>query len=248
MLMLIGLGLEGNGISIKGLELVKKAGYVYAEFYTSIPGVDKKEIEHIIGKHITELSRKEVEEEEIPLIKAKEADVAFLVMGDPLVATTHVSLAQRAIEECIQLKICHAASIYSAIGCTGLMLYKFGRSASIVYPEKNFFPKSFYDAVVENKEKGLHTLLFLDLKADKNIYMDPIDGMKLLKSVDKNNIIKELVVASRVGWESENIVYGDIGMLSSLDKEYYGSPPHCIVVPGKLHFTEEDYLLHFVHR
>ncbi|MHC1604540.1 MAG: diphthine synthase [Candidatus Methanofastidiosia archaeon] len=248
MLMLIGLGLEGNGISHKGLELIKKAKKVYAEFYTSIPGISINEIEQIIGKGIIELSRKEVEEKEVPLAEAKEMHIAFLVMGDPLVATTHLSLVERARERGIEVSICHAASVYSAIGTTGLMLYKFGKSASIVYPEKNYFPKSFYDAVTENHAIGLHTLLFLDLKADECIYMNPIDGINILKSADKKNIAKDIIVASRIGWKDEKIVYGKAAKLASLPKEYFGPPPHCLIVPGKLHFTEEEYLLHFLYR
>jgi len=248
MLMLIGLGLEGNGISAKGLSYVKEADIVYAEFYTSLPRLSLEEIESLVGKKIHVLARSQVEEEELPLQDAKDRSVAFLVMGDPLVATTHISLAARARELGIQLKVSHAESIYSAIGATGLMLYKFGKSASIVYPEGSFFPKSFYEAVLDNKKRGLHTLLFLDLKADKDIYMDPVDGMTLLHSVDEKEMVPSVIVASRVGWDSENIVYGEIEKLILLGKDYFGPPPHCIVVPGDLHFAEEEYLSHFMVR
>jgi len=245
MLMLIGLGLDGKGISVKGKELLEEADHVFAEFYTSLLDVTKEELEDIVDRKIELLSRGQVEEEELPLKRARDSNVAFLVVGDPLVATTHISLAQRAMELKIPLKVCHAASIFSAIGSTGLMLYKFGKSASVVYPEENFFPKSFYETVKENKERGLHTLLFLDLKADKDIYMDPIDGMNILRSVDEENIVEDIVVASRIGWDSERIIYGDIERLLKEEKEFFGPPPHCIVVPGDLHFSEEEYVLNF---
>lgn len=218
---------------------------MYAEFYTSLLDVDQSDLESLVGRDIQSLTRDEVEEEEMPLKMAMDSNVAFLVVGDPLVATTHISLAQSALERNIPLKVCHAASIFSAIGCTGLMLYKFGKSSSIVYPEENFFPKSFYEAVKENKKRGLHTLLFLDLKADKNIYMDPIDGMDILKSVDEEKLVDKIIVASRVGWDSEKIIYGEIRDLLKLEKELYGPPPHCIVIPGDLHFSEEEYVLNF---
>jgi len=245
MLILIGLGLDGKGISVKGRELSKKADMVYAEFYTSLLDVTKTELERTLGCEIELLERWQVEEEEVPLKKAMDSDVAFLVAGDPLVATTHIALAQRAVELGIKLKVCHAASIFSAIGCTGLMLYKFGKSASIVYPEDNFFPKSFYETVKENKERGLHTLLFLDLKADKDVYMDPIDGMNILRSVDEEKVLDDIIIASRIGWESEKIIYGEIERLLKEEKEFFGPPPHCFVIPGELHFSEEEYILNF---
>jgi len=245
MLVLVGLGLDGKGISLKGMEMIKEADHVYAEFYTSLLDVDHNELERLVGRDITSLTRDEVEEGEIPLKMAMESNVAFLVVGDPLVATTHISLAQSALERKVPLKVCHAASIFSAIGSTGLMLYKFGKSSSIVYPEENFFPKSFYEAIKENKKRGLHTLLFLDLKADRNIYMDPIDGMNILNSVDEENLVDKIIVASRVGWDSEKIIYGEIGDLLKLEKELFGPPPHCLVIPGDLHFSEEEYVLNF---
>ncbi|HOP09319.1 MAG TPA: diphthine synthase [Candidatus Methanofastidiosa archaeon] len=245
MLMLIGLGLDGKGISLKGLELLKEAKHVYAELYTSLLDIGIEELESIIGRRIEVLTREEVEEKELPIKVARGTDVAFLVVGDPLVATTHISLAQRAMELKIPLKVCHAASIFSAIGSTGLMLYKFGKSASIVYPEENFFPKSFYETVKENKKRGLHTLLFLDLKADKEVYMDPIDGMDILRSVDEENILNDIVVASRIGWDTERIIYGEIERLLKEEKGFFGPPPHCFVIPGDLHFSEEEYVLNF---
>jgi diphthine synthase len=245
MLIMAGLGLDGNGIPMQALEAVRKADKVYAEFYTSLPEKSPGELGTSLGIAITPLSRKEVEEDEIPLTEARDHTIAFLVMGDPLVATTHISIVEEALARGIEVKVFHAASIFSAIGSTGLMLYKFGKSASVVYPEENFFPKSFYETIVENKERGLHTLLFLDLKADKDIYMDPIDGLELISMVDEDNIISHVVVASRIGWERENIVYGTVDEILAKGKEFFGPPPHCIVIPGTLHFTEEEYLSHY---
>lgn len=245
MLILAGLGLDGNGIPQQALEAVKKADIIYAEFYTSLPEKTPEELGASLGIEIHPLSRKEVEEEEIPLRTAQEKTVAFLVMGDPLVATTHISIVDDALTRGIEVKVYHAASIFSAIGSTGLMLYKFGKSASVVYPEENFFPKSFYETIAENKERGLHTLLFLDLKADKDIYMDPVDGLELISTVDDEHIVSHVVVASRIGWERENIVYGTVEEIRSKGKEYFGPPPHCIVIPGTLHFAEEEYLSHY---
>ncbi|MCC7568108.1 MAG: diphthine synthase [Candidatus Methanofastidiosa archaeon] len=245
MLIIAGLGLDGNGITVEALRAVQTADVVYAEFYTSLPQKSPGDIGASLGVSITPLSREEVEERELPLAEAASRDVAFLVMGDPLVATTHISLVDEARRRGIHVKVFHAASIFSAVGSTGLMLYKFGKAASIVYPEENYIPKSFYETVVDNIERGLHTLLFLDLKADKGIYMDPVDGLDILSSLDGETRIASVIVASRIGWDSENIVYGTLDEVRSLGKAFFGPPPHCIVVPGTLHFAEEDYLAHY---
>ena len=64
----------------------------------------------------------------------------------------------------------------------------------------------------------------------------------LLKSEngERRNVIDEstyAIVASRIGSKSQLIVSGK---LSSLLKTDFGKPPHTIIIPGRLHFTEQD--------
>ena len=47
------------------------------------------------------------------------------------------------------------------------------------------------------------------------------------------------IVASRVGFTSQSLVAGN---LSKLKKYDFGKPPHSIIIPGRLHFTESDAL------
>ena len=56
------------------------------------------------------------------LANARDNDVAFLVGGDPLSATTHTDLILRAVELNIPYKIVHNASIMNAIGSCGLQV------------------------------------------------------------------------------------------------------------------------------
>ena len=56
------------------------------------------------------------------LANAKDHDVAFLVGGDPLSATTHTDLILRAVELSVPYKIIHNASIMNAIGSSGLQV------------------------------------------------------------------------------------------------------------------------------
>ena len=124
-LVFIGLGLfDENDVSLRGLDEVKTADHVFAEFYTSLmAGLSLERLEKRIGKKVTVVSRKALEEENGEFILSKAADlkVAFLVAGDPMIATTHVDLRIRAQKRGIRTRVVHGASIVSAaMGASGL--------------------------------------------------------------------------------------------------------------------------------
>ncbi|KAJ5937704.1 Diphthine methyl ester synthase [Penicillium verhagenii] len=166
MLHLVGLGLaDETDITVRGLEIVKRAERVYLEAYTAILLVDKSKLEAFYGREVIEADRELVESgsDEI-LAGADKVDIAFLVVGDPFGATTHTDLVLRARELNIQTNVVPNASIMSGIGCTGLQLYNFGQTVSMVFFLDNWRPASFYDRVAENVQIGLHTLVLLDIK------------------------------------------------------------------------------------
>ncbi|NJE02175.1 diphthine synthase [Thermococcus sp. JdF3] len=248
----IGLGLyDERDITLKGLETARKCDLVFAEFYTSLlAGTTLDKVEELIGKPIRRLSREEVELhfERIVLSEAKERDVAFLTAGDPMVATTHSDLRIRARELGIESYVIHAPSIYSAIAITGLQIYKFGKSATVAYPEKNWFPTSHYDVIRENRERGLHTMLFLDIKAEQNRYMTANEAMEILLQVEdmkKENVFTPdtlVVVLARAGSLNPTL---RAGYVRDMLKEDFGRQPHVMVVPGRLHIVEAEYLVAF---
>jgi diphthine synthase len=248
MLYLVGLGINSEkDLSLKGLETLKKCDKVYAEFYTNYTNADMGKLGSQIGKEITILSRQGVEEkaEENLLKEAAESDVALIVSGDPMVATTHIDLILRARKKDIKCTVIHSSSVYSAIAECGLQIYKFGRTASIAYPEGNYFPTSPYDLLKDNLSLGMHTLFLLDVKAAENRFMTINEGIKLLMEMEekkKENIfsLDSLCIGvARLG--SEDVVIR-AGKASELLKEDFGKPPHCLIVPGKLHFMEEEAL------
>jgi diphthine synthase len=248
MLYLVGLGINSEkDLSLKGLETLKKCDKVYAEFYTNYTNADMGKLGSQIGKEITVLSRQGVEEkaEENLLKESWESDVALIVSGDPMVATTHIDLILRARKKDIKCTVIHSSSVYSAIAECGLQIYKFGRTASIAYPEGNYFPTSPYDLLKDNLSLGMHTLFLLDVKAAENRFMTINEGIKLLMEMEekkKENIfsLDSLCIGvARLG--SEDVVIR-AGKASELLKEDFGKPPHCLIVPGKLHFMEEEAL------
>ena len=248
MLILAGLGLyDEKDITLKTLEYAKRADKIYAEFYTAIlTGTTLDKIEKVIGKKVTLLSREDVEYRGNKLIEeSRDKVVILLTAGDPMVATTHIDLVIEAKKKGIDVRIINAPSIYSAVGITGLQIYKFGRTASIVFPEPNYFPETPYKVIRDNLRMGLHTLCLLDIKSDKNRFMSANEGLKILLELEdrkKENVLSEdtkVVVLARAGSLKPKIVYGKIKDLVDYD---FGPPLHSIIIPGKLHFMEEEAL------
>ncbi len=142
MLTFIGLGLwDESDVSVKGLEAIRNADVVYAEFYTSrLMGTTLEKMESFYGKPVIVLAREDVEQhpKDNVLKDAQGKNVVFLTGGDAMVATTHVDLRLRAEKMGIRTRIIHGSSISSAVcGATGLQNYRFGKSATIAFPYKN---------------------------------------------------------------------------------------------------------------
>jgi diphthine synthase len=101
---------------------------------------------------------------------------------------------------------------------------------------------------MENKKRGLHTLCFLDVKAEEKRYMTIKDGLYALLRVEekkrKNMLtLNTLVVGvARAGAPDFCVKAGCIKGLSEYD---FGLPPHTIVFPGELHFMEAEALVTF---
>jgi len=254
-LVFIGLGLyDEKDLSLRALDETKTADNVFAEFYTSLmPALDLKQLEILIGKKVTFVSRRTLEDEEGRQIlrAAEQGKVVFLVPGDPMIATTHVDLKIRARRMGINTRIVHNASIISAVmGITGLQNYKFGRSVTIPFPEESVTAETPYRVILENKKRALHTLCFLDVKAEKKLYMTVKEGLKALLTVEEMK--KEDVVAfdtltvgvARAGAPDSCVRAGHVKDLLSYD---FGLPPHILIFPGKLHFMEAEALVTFAN-
>lgn len=250
-LAFVGLGLyDEKDISLKGLDEIKSCDKVYAEFYTAkLVGTTIKKIEKTIGKPVEVLSRDETEKGDKILDSAKNKKVVFLTCGDPMTATTHVDLRLRAANNGIETKVVHGSSVATAVpGLLGLQNYKFGRTTTLVFPEKNYFPTSPYDVIRDNRKTGLHTLVLLDIQADKNRLMTANEGLELLSEMEKKHKEKILsddsvvCVVARAGSDNPIVAANSVAFLKKMD---FGPPLHTIVVPGNLHFMEIESLTRF---
>ncbi len=237
MLYLIGLGLwDENDISLRGVEACKRADRVYCELYTAAWGGDLEKLGKIIGKGIEPLERADVEERSGKLIaEAKVKNIALLVPGDPLTATTHVHLLMECRGKHIAFEIVHSSSIYTAVARTGLQLYKFGRTATVITPKKGYESIGFYDTIAENQKLGLHTLLLLDRDMGTRQALEILSGIEKKK---RGKLLKHAVICSALGSENERMMYGKVDSLLRIDLP----PPAAVIVPGKLHFLEKEFL------
>ncbi len=248
-LIIVGLGLnDEKGISVHGLEEARNADSVFVELYTSLlPEFSLQHFEALLGKNVTVVNRRNLEEESGALIlkAAQKGKTAFLVPGDPFLATTHVTLRIAAEKLGIRTRIVHGTSIVCAIiGLSGLHNYRFGRTVTIPFSEN--FSETPYNVVAQNKKTGLHTLCLLDLDAEKKRFLTIKEGLEYLLSIEHKRIehvvTPETVVvgAARVGSDNPSL---KADFLYRLLKHDFGPPPHSLIIAGQLHFTEAEALI-----
>ncbi|MBS3068051.1 diphthine synthase [Candidatus Micrarchaeota archaeon] len=238
MLILIGTGISFD-LTLSAIDELKKCDEIYIESYTNlIENENISTLEKLINKKIISLERSQVESKFL-IEQAKNSNVALLVSGDPLIATTHISLIIDAEKARIETKIIHNSSIYSAAaGKAGLQIYKFGKTASIPNPRPNYNPTSWFEIIKENLAREAHTLVLLDTEPKP---MDAKTALELIERTNKDTILKnkKIIILSRIGENNEKIIYNEIEKLKITP---LGKPPFVIIIPGKLHMVEEEYL------
>jgi len=238
MLYIIGLGLNLDGISKYGLEIARKCKRVYLENYTvNFPYSEGELRENLDLKKIFSADREFIESEKI-VDESQKMDVALLVYGSPLTATTHISLIEEAKRLGVKYRIIYGASVIDAVAITGLQIYKFGKIASMPAWKNNFTPDSFMEIIKENNSINAHSLILMDIGLNFQ------DGLKQLKiSAEKHGIkLNKIILCQRLGEKHEKIHYKTIKEF----EEFSGvREPYCIIIPGKMHFLEKQMLESF---
>jgi diphthine synthase len=165
MLFLVGAGLSEGGLTEEALELLKRTEVkVFAEKYTGWFGERIPDLERKIGKKVALLERSGLEDNITEMVElASKDDIAVLVAGDPLVATTHKIVFIEAKEAGVKVSVVHASSIIgTAMGESGLDFYRFGQICTIPKWSDHYKPVSFYETIEKNLKNGLHSILLLD--------------------------------------------------------------------------------------
>ena len=179
-------------------------------------------------------------------------------------ATTHTDLVLRARELKIPIRSIPNASIMSAIGCTGLQLYNFGQTVSMVFFTDTWKPSSVYDRIKENRDIGLHTLVLLDIKVKEQSLENLARGRRIFEPPRYMTVAQcasqmleiedqrsegvyrtdSLAIGvGRVGAEDQRLAVGTLRQLSEID---IGPPLHSLVLLGKrTHDLERDFIREF---
>jgi len=237
VLHLIGLGLNQRSISKEGLDALSKCKKVYLESYTVEFPYTPKQLEEIIGKKVVLADREKVENLSI-VDESKKLNVALLVYGSPLTATTHITLLDECRQSGIKYKVYYNGSIFDAIAETGLQIYKFGKVASMPTWQKSFEPTSFMKIVKTNLETEAHSLILIDIGLPFHKALK-----QLKKAAHEYEIpLKKFCVCQRMGTSDRKILYRDLGEMESFDGV---QGPYCIIIPGKMHFVEKQVLESF---
>ncbi len=244
MLYLIGAGLADKDISYSGIEACKKSRKVYLDSYTTIFTNEKVEfIEKAIGKKVELLDRSDLEENAKELVeKASGNDIAILVGGDPLMATTHKILFIEAKKHGVNTKVIHSASIISAImGESCLDMYRFGAIATLPRWSEHYKPVSFYEKIYSNLSMNLHSIVLFDYNKEE-LSVKPAEAYSILEKAEqayKKGILgngRKVFLFCNIGMENERKLYLEIEALKAIDEKGM----YAMVIPAKLSAIEEE--------
>ena len=245
LLGFIGLGIEQSP-SIEALGELASCDTIFYESFTS-PIVNPKvreELENRLGKEkILVVSREIVEDGSKILESAKIGKVALVCSGDPMVATTHQDLRTRAMREGIDTRIIHGSSVVStAPGELGLHAYNLGRMVTMTREPMQY---TSYFTIFRNLLLGLHSLILLEWDEKTNFFLEPATAVDALFSAEndqKLEVVSEktlLLIASRLGSKNPKLSVTSFGSIREVN---LGAPPHVMVIPGTLHFSEREAL------
>jgi diphthine synthase len=226
------------------MQAIRSSDLAYIEEYTSPPSPHLVSgLEEATGKKLMLVQREFVEDGRKILDQAATSKIVLAVQGDPMVATTHNDLRVRAIIRGISTAIIHGATIPAAAASeSGLHYYKFGGTITFTRESTSHY-QDVYRRVHRNLLDGQHTLLLLEYDVEKNEGVEPPFVFERLLDAEKNfkrGVLSEetlVLVLGRVGMYDQEMRAGTIG---SLRNASFGAPPHCVIVPGRLHFTEEE--------
>lgn len=214
MLFLVGLGLSEKEIPIGTIEVCKNCELYIDKFTTRIDDRTLDYITELTGKRITELTRQDMEESANEIIqRAATKDIAILVGGDPLMATTHKILYIEADKQHVKTQIVHANSIIAtAIGESGLDFYRFGAPCTIPRWSAHYSPISFYEKIEANMVNRNHSILLLDYDAKSRTTLDIKEAITALEKADahyKKGIINnktKVIILHNMSLEDSKVV------------------------------------------
>ncbi|MFH0955072.1 MAG: diphthine synthase [Candidatus Micrarchaeota archaeon] len=248
MLYLIGIGLKPDHLTSEAIAAAGVCDEIYLEYYTSrLAESDLADLQQKLKckKKIVPLSREDVEGGISDLVlESRPRNVGILVIGNPLIATTHIEFLLEAKNQNAAIRIIPGISVYDLVPVCGLDAYKFGRVSTVVFQEKDYSPESFFDFISGNHDNGLHSLCLLDIRAEIEQLMTINQALEILEKIAEKK--KQI-------WFSKSIIVGLSGLSHANQKIMVGTPaelreekfelfPQSLIVCGKLNGKEKEAL------
>jgi len=242
MLSFIGLGLyDERSITLRGRDALESADAAFAEWYTSrLAGTSVDRLEVLHGIEIEVRDRPGVEQHPEPILDAaEEGHAAFLTAGDTMISTTHVDLRLRAHDRGIDTRVIHGTTAQTAASSlTGLQNYRFGKATTLPFPETHGgVPDSVIETIEANRDRDLHTLVYLDIDGENERFLTGDRAADLLADPLGNPLG---VVVGQAGSDDPTV---RADRLSTLAGESFGPPLHLLVIPAEPHPLERDALV-----
>ena len=234
----VGLGLSKRFLTNASLEVLKSSDVIYADIYTSIScDINEKTLREITDKEIIPATREVLETKEKEIYKLHDSgkNGAIAVVGDPMIATTHVSLATGARVRGHRVNVIPGVSVHCyMISRSMLSSYKFGKSVTVTFPVLDKLDYTPYRVIKANRELGLHTMVYLDLKETGIMTADlALNYLKKMESDIGDKVILDddlVVIGERLGCPDERV--RAMKVVDALNQKF-GAPPHIIIVPSR---------------
>lgn len=245
-LVLVGLGLYGDENKSRILSLIAGSDVVYVERYTSPVERLPKYIVEAAGDKLRFVSRRELEDYSDKILdEAMDRNVLILSPGNPLLATTHSQLVIDARKRGVGVEIIHGTSaICAALAETGLHIYKLGGISTVVRREKASSERT-YRVLRDNLERGLHTLLLLEYDESEGYRMSPKEALTILLGYDEAGVLNRdmlVIIVCNIGLDNKKVCVCSVGDLVDGRANFDPSDICIVVIPGSLHFTEEEFI------
>ena len=240
MLHLVGLGLGGvSSLSLEAKRAIERSSIVLLDVYTSLPpGGDveglRLALEASTGKRVQPADRSTLEDmaEEVVEAAARE-DVAVLVVGDPLVATTHSALMVLAARRGVRFRVIHAASVFPAAPVRlGLHVYKLAPPVTLPYSPGEEALRRDCEKIAGFLNQGLHCTVLLEQTPSEGRVLTPLEASRLLASCPALRGRRAVAVVSLGGdGRFQPFCIGEAAPTEI---------PSLLVIPSSLHFSERE--------
>ncbi len=247
MLYLIGTGLGDYDITKEAEKALSLCDAIMVDGYTA--AISDKKLEYmrsISDKSIRILGRTALEEDISKTIsEAKSKNLAILVNGDPLIATTHKTILIEARKNNIDFKVLHSTSVLSvSMAESGLDFYRFGPICTIPRWSEHYKPVSFYETVLNNIKNNQHSIMLLDYDNEKRESIRLEEALTIMRNAEShygNGIMADnsyVELLCDLGTEKQKIKYCK---LNEIDKSINYTMA-TLILPAKLSDIENEYL------